>query len=146
MILHDFSLYTSLHLPGETRVTSVTYSTLIDFMLHVVTQNALFSLCIKKIPRNSLSRFITKHITYQKLEIPSNHSYPCPCGQLSPRMAGASNGQMQDRVSSQPGPFSPPFRQETKDFSTLKNAVHFLLYSLCATVDKLNIVSMYSTP
>lgn len=59
MILHDFSLYTSLHLPGETRVTSVTYSTLIDFMLHVVTQNALFSLCIKKIPRNSLSRFIT---------------------------------------------------------------------------------------
>lgn len=99
MILHDFSLYTSLHLPGETRVTSVTYSTLIDFMLHVVTQNALFSLCIKKIPRNSLSRFITKHITYQKLEIPSNHSYPCPCGRLSPRMAGASNGQMQDRVS-----------------------------------------------
>ncbi len=126
MILHDFSLYTSLHLPGETRVTSVTYSTLIDFMLHVVTQNALFSLCIKKIPRNSLSRFITKR--------------------LSPRMAGVSNGQMQDRVSSQPDPFSPPFRQETKDFSTLKNAVHFLLYSLCATVDKLNIVSMYSTP
>ncbi len=131
MILHDFSLYTSLHLPGETRVTSVTYSTLIDFMLHVVTQNALFSLCIKKIPRNSLSRFITN---------------PCPCGRLSPRMAGVSNGQMQDRVSSQPDPFSPPFRQETKDFSTLKNAVHFLLYSLCATVDKLNIVSMYSTP
>lgn len=54
MILHNFSLCTSLHLPGETRVTSVTYSTLIDFMLHVVTQNALFSLCIKKIPQNSL--------------------------------------------------------------------------------------------
>ena len=68
MILHDFSLYTSLHLPGETRVTSVTYSTLIDFMLHVVTQNALFSLCIKKIPRNSLSRFITNTSPTKKLK------------------------------------------------------------------------------
>lgn len=74
MILHDFSLYTSLHLPGETRVTSVTYSTLIDFMLHVVTQNALFSLCIKKIPRNSLSRFITntsptKNLKYLQITV-----------------------------------------------------------------------------
>ena len=87
MILHDFSLYTSLHLPGETRVTSVTYSTLIDFMLHVVTQNALFSLCIKKIPRNSLSRFITntsptKNLKY--LQITVNHQGgPSPSGEGS---------------------------------------------------------------
>lgn len=99
MILHDFSLYTSLHLPGETRVTSVTYSTLIDFMLHIVTQNALFSLCIKKIPRNSLSRFITNTSPTKNLKYLQITSYPCPCGRLSSRMAGVSNGQMQDRVS-----------------------------------------------
>ena len=47
--------------------------------------------------KDTSKQFITihhKHITYQKLEIPSNHSYPCPCGRLSSRMAGVSNGQM----------------------------------------------------
>ena len=59
MILHNFYLVYSLHLPAETHVTRVTYSTPIGFMLRHVTSFALFSLCIKKIPRNSLSRFIT---------------------------------------------------------------------------------------
>ncbi len=99
MILHNFYLVYSLHLPAETHVTRVTYSTQIGFMLRHVTSFALFSLCIKKIPRNSLSRFITNTSPTKNLKYLQITSYPCPCGRLSSRMAGVSNGQMQDRVS-----------------------------------------------
>lgn len=84
MILHNFYLVYSLHLPAETHVTRVTYSTPIGFMLRHVTSFALFSLCIKKIPRNSLSRFITntsptKNLKY--LQITVNHQGgPSPLG------------------------------------------------------------------
>lgn len=74
MILHNFYLMYSLHLPAETHVTRVTYSTPIGFMLRHVTSFALFSLCIKKIPRNSLSRFITntsptKNLKYLQITV-----------------------------------------------------------------------------
>ena len=72
MILHDFSLYTSLHLPGETRVTSVTYSTLIDFMLHVVTQNALFSPLYQKDTSKAASLVLLASST----PLDSDPSYP----------------------------------------------------------------------